>query len=90
MLYTFSHHPKLWIYAFVNFMLIEYFLSSLTDVFTDNQPDFPTIHPLFNFKGNIKKRYVVTQTSTFLWPSFILYLLVCHSCAVAPVQGEEK
>lgn len=56
MLDSFSYHIKLRICAFVNFMLIEYFLSSLTDVFTDNQPAFPVIHPLFNFKGNIKKR----------------------------------
>jgi len=73
---SFSCYPKLQIYAFVNFMLIEYFLSSLTDVFTDNQPAFPMIHPLFNFKGNIKKRYVVTQTLIFMWPSFIFTDLI--------------
>lgn len=38
MLDSFSYHTKLRIYAFVNFMLIEYYLSSLTDVLTINLP----------------------------------------------------
>lgn len=59
MLESFSYHRKLRTYAFVNFMLIEDFLSSLTDVFTHNQPAFPMIQPLLNFR-EYKKAYVAT------------------------------